>query len=704
MNESIVINLLGGITKAQQSSTEAFVNHIDVFIFEASSIKSESALVHYQRCDAIGVSSLNLSARRSDFAVGSNYYVYLVANSNIETSVLEATSTLGDLYDTRQADMDLYLTGLDATGAPKFFLMDGVATDGSDKQTAALNNGNPADNTVLSATLNRAASKVVININAASNIEFADFDDVSDGVYYIRNLPYTAYLLADARQQDEVVSELCTTDKGITNYFTWNPTQNNKNVTLVAYVYPHNWGDGSILEKEPCAVVNLPLVIKDEYGQVISEHSNSWYKIHMTEGKKFMRNGYYKTTINLNRPGASSDSTPYPVEDVHYMVDDWTNQTITVGESTNRPMYLQLNIGHIDMYNVNVDATSLEFASSAPIPADGIRLVEAYYYNSVDAKVNVSSKYPEAYRNIKATAQAGVLNGRITISSPFVSEIADQNSHDNTIRYMTFEVVNTDGQSARFTVKQYPTIYITNELGCYSYRSDFGGTTYLQMGDPNISGVNWNTSTKTWTYYPDKPNNTSMFFESKFVRSGPTSDGKYDIDYYYWRNSSSVSIYDNDTFDNPRMYHVHVTATSGNYIVAKPKMDGNYTDPSPENTRLVSPSFMIASQLGATNTPYSWGSSMNELDGKQEQAKKHCEQYVEVGADGKVYDDWRLPTAAEIDIIIKHQKESDAMAIVLTGSRYYCSYFREAGQPDDTKSSEGGTSGSCHVRCIRDAY
>jgi hypothetical protein len=705
MNESIVINLSDGSTKADLSSAEAFVNHLDVFIFKADAVKADSQLKSYSRYDVSGASSISLTERRSQFETGSNYYVYLVANSKLDKSLFETVETLGDLYDTKQEDLNLYLSGLNAADAPKYFLMDAVAKDASEGQTVTLNNGQAADNTILSATLCRAAAKVMININTAENIEFTTFEgEIDNGVYYIRNLPYEAYLLAEARSQDEVVSQLVTTGKGVNGHFTWNPSLSNNNVTLVTYVYPHNWADDSILEKEPCVVVNLPLIVKS--GSAVKEYRNSWYKIHMTNGKQFLRNNCYKTTINLNRPGASSDSTPIEVENIYYEVDKWIEQTITVGEETNRPTYLQLNTDHIDMYNINTDATSLEFASSSPIAADGIRLLEAYYYNSVDAKVNVSSQYPSAYRGIKATAESGVLNGNITIHSPFVAEAGIADSHSNTIRYMTFEVTNADGQKATFTVNQYPTIYITNELGNYSYRSDFGGTTYVAQGSENRSGVTWDNSTKGWNYYSDKPSNVTLFFESKYVRSGPDQRGTYDIDYYYWRNSRLQTVV-NGTFNNPRMYHVHVTATSPDYVVARPKMDGNYTDSSPENTRLVSPSFMIASQLGATNTPYGgfggYG-SLNQLEGGIEQAKKHCEQYVEVAANGNVYDDWRLPTAAEIDIIIQHQYASDAMAEVLSGSRYYCSYYRESGQPDDTKSSEGGSSGSCHVRCIRDAY
>ena len=37
MNERIVLDLSSGLTKAEHSTTEAFLNHIDVFIFEAVS-------------------------------------------------------------------------------------------------------------------------------------------------------------------------------------------------------------------------------------------------------------------------------------------------------------------------------------------------------------------------------------------------------------------------------------------------------------------------------------------------------------------------------------------------------------------------------------------------------------------------------------------------------------------------------------------
>ena len=389
---------------------------------------------------------------------------------------------------------------------------------------------------------------------------------------------------------------------------------------------------------------------------------------------------------------AIAESTPVDVEDVHYTVADWVPVVVNVGGEI-RPNYLQLNTNHVDIYNQNSDDSSLSFASSTPIPANGITLLEAYYYNYLDQRVNLQTNDTyKIYSQIKATAQQDVLNGNITINSPFYS--STQEYHSNAIRYLKFRVQNSSGQTAEFTVAQYPTLYITNEHGLYSYRSDFGGTNYNDgVGTSNRSAANWNNN-GTWSYSATADNN--YFFGSKVAK---TSGSSYTINYAYYATDRNGRVTLNTSaisgLNNPRMYHVHVTATSFQYTVAIPRLDAQgYTESSVENTQLVSPSFMIASQLGATQSP----------NGGIAQAKSHCEQYIEVTADGSVYDDWRLPTAAEIDIIINHQDVSDAMAVVLSGPEYYCAYNTDANGNVIYTKKTGKSGNQTAVRCIRDAY
>ena len=689
MNEAIVIDLSSGVTKAgmtvEDSPAESFVSHLDVFIF-ADNAGEPSALEYYGRYDVDNASRITIGAQRSEFAEGKDYHIYLIANSSIPSEDFVGV-TYNQLLNKKQEDRLLHLTGLDVDGAPEFFLMD------ADLGAVVLNDGNPANSTELNAELKRAAAKIVINITADDDhIEFKTFESGSDGgLYYIRNLPYNAYLLAGARPDDAVVADVLTTGQELDPRFTWNPStdEGKKKVTLTTYAYPNSWTEG-IINHETCVIMNLPLIYTSDSGES-KDHHNSWYKIHVTGEKVIRRNNYYTVNVRISRPGAISETVPEVLEDLRFTVRDWGNQEINVG-GNDRPSYLQLNTDHVDMYNVNTDDTSLEFASSSPITS--IVLDRAYYVNYLGQEVEVSTKNQRVYNAISATADSG-LNGGITIFSPFVAgDGFSEDSHSNAIRYMTFTVTNQDGKKQTFTVNQYPTLYITHEMGHYSYRSDFQGTNINGIGTENISGASWTGN--GWSY--NATASSSVFFGSKVALG---SEGNYTINYAYWRtsgsgrpgSSSSTELVTSrfNGLNNPRMYHIHVTATSSKYIVARPRMDGNYTDSSAENALLVSPSFMAASQLGATQ----------QLSGGIDQAKAHCEQYIEVTADGVEYSDWRLPTAAEIDIIIAHQEVSDAMATILTEGAYYCAY-----NPDDGTYTRktGKSSSTTPVRCVRDAY
>ena len=144
------------------------------------------------------------------------------------------------------------------------------------------------------------------------------------------------------------------------------------------------------------------------------------------------------------------------------------------------------------------------------------------------------------------------------------------------------------------------------------------------------------------------------------------------------------------------MYHVQITATSGTYTLGIPRMDSEgFTESGSDNAALVSPSFMIASQLGAV---YSSG---GDTSSNRERAKTHCKEYAETyrDEDGNVVHltDWRLPTAAEIGIIVKFQTSSEVMDTVLGGANYFCASGTVA-------TNIQGDNEGYFLRCIRDVY
>ena len=678
-NESIVLDISSGLTKAADTDVESFVSHLDVIIFDIDGTVPGNK-VYSGRYNVNNASSVTLNAKRSSFPAGSRYYVYLIANSTLPEADFTAVTTYNDLVDKKQEDYDLHLTGLTVEGAPKYFLMDAVAEDADGASPVVLNNGVLSDNTVLSALLTRAAAKVVVNIKASEKVEFKNFtvaEGSEGGLYYLRNMPFDAYLLAEAREDEDIrTAKVRNTSKTNNAYFTWNPSADSRNVSLTTYVYPNNWADNSILERETSIVVNLPMTFTSD--GTSTDYKNSWYKIPMTDEKMFRRNNYYEVNIDLNRPGAATETVPEELKDIYYSVTEWTVQDIFVG-GDDRPKYLSVNRESMEMHNIAVDATTLEFASSSPVT---VTVKDIYYYDKFGQKIPVSP-------DITGTTDGGIA-GNITVNSPVPT--------NNAIRYFTLVVTNQEGITREVTVAQYPLEYITNQQGWYSYRSDFytgtyAPTTYEYKGSRRVA-ADWDNN--SWDYSTSVQNN--YFFGSKVARMN--DDGTSRLYYYSWSQYGSTvntNAGNLTSLDNARMYHVQITASSGKYTIGIPKQDANgFTDDGEDNAELVSPSFMIASQLGATQPPTS-----------VEQAERHCREYVEVhdpdndpDTDNAIhYDNWRLPTAAEIQIIIDFQYvENAAMDEVLSGPYYWSA----TGQVNNPGSGDDGTQSA--VRCIRDVY
>ena len=159
-------------------------------------------------------------------------------------------------------------------------------------------------------------------------------------------------------------------------------------------------------------------------------------------------------------------------------------------------------------------------------------------------------------------------------------------------------------------------------------------------------------------------------------------------------------------------------ASSDQYTIGRPRIDKNgYTASDEENAKLVSPSFVIASRLGAVYSTSGGLSNLN-LNQKLIVFADHAKNYVEVDDidDAKdpnrviVYDNWRLPTKAELEIIIELQgtsgQDADAVDYLLNG-QYYMSASGPVFNPkNDDKVTDINQSNKNDVaiRCVRDVY
>lgn len=622
---------------------ENAVDHIDVFVFKTD---TDNTLFHYERLQltAANAGKAALTKKRSEFDIDAFYKVYIVANSTITD--FATVKSLDDLKGKIQEDKAIHLTGLDnLQNVPQYFLMDGIAKASSTSadNTVILNDGMLANNTELEVDLKRAVAKIIVHMKKGSQVQFSTKPGQDGALYYMRNLPYSSTVLSGVGND----AKLRTSQPISTKYFDWKTEK----ITITAYAYAHHWKNGS-LEKEPRLIVNIPLTYTPKDLQSKAEIlTNSYYQIPVSRDQLLERNTCYETTVTINAPGGSDPSEPLKLEPINYTVNEWIGKPINIGGETVNLAYLTLNKYDMEMHNLTDDNTTLEFASSSNVKA---KITKVWYIDKFGQEKTLS----QVRTNPNQWSESNGNNlCEITITP---DENITGNIHvhgtvpeNNTIRYITFELTNEDNITRTVTVAQYPLEYITNIQGWYSYRMDFEGTNYEKGENSHYTcATSYTKSTDKWSFSTEDYNS---FFGSKvaYVQRNGTSSLKY---YYYYRWSGSwnkIETTENlSSLNNARMYHVRITATSGEYTLGRPRMIDGKTDGGKDNEVLVSPSFMIASQLGAVNS---------NACKSVEMAASHCKQYVETYKDkeGKVHHvkGWRLPTKAEVAIIMKFQKK-----------------------------------------------
>lgn len=703
---NIIIDITSGTLPVSRATVEATgaeiaVSHIDVLVFEENGTKAyhERAKVNSRA----NTGTITLTKGSDEFAKDAKYLVYLVANSTHAESVFAGLADLNALKGMTETTENIHITGLDnVTGAPMTFLMDGVAYEGADEPSApaaVVLHKDATTDRLLKVTLRRAAAKIVVRISKGGKVTFTEGSGSETPAYYVRNMPYTTSIVAGVNATPLLKIPPKSTNA---DYLKWTPDE----ITVTAYMYAHQWKMGSDFQNKVRMVINIPLTYTDpDNPDNPKEEGNNWYQVPVSESKILARNTYYEVKATVNALGGVDPSKPTELTDLHYSVVSWEDRTISVGGEQEEVQFLYVNEEEMEMHNMDTDETTLRFNSSSPVTATVTR---AYYIDKFGQEQNVDINN----LGIKATPEKG-LAGSIRVYSPKPT--------NNAIRYIKLNVTNEDGATPReVTVVQYPLEYITNIQGWYSYREDFKDsdskpTTYEYKGD-RIVGVSLNNSTANWNgrYDYHKPTSswgTKGFWYSKVAEPG--SNGKSTIKSYYFTNSntSTPSTDSGNSNQNARMYHVVISASSKEYTLGRPKQIKDehntglmVTAPGEDNAKLVSPSFMIASRLGTLSTG-SGNLNLGDNDNSLRIVREHCAHYVEVYKDksGKtvVLDDWRLPTKAELEIIMNFQggQYDDANAIdYLLNAEYY---YSASGRVYNTKHS---SSGSTSVRCIRDAY
>lgn len=453
--------------------------------------------------------------------------------------------------------------------------------------------------------------------------------------------------------------------------------------TVTTYSYATQWTDDT---NAPAIYLQVPLTAD-------GNTEMNYYKIPVRDpkatgedAKKLNRNTIYTIEANINNKGGSSEIGYITTGKVVYDVLPWSDGgTTDIDANTS---YLMVTPKVVYMKNVDEDM-SVTYKSSSPVTI----VSKKVYYIDNEGNTEVYSEgyketiikkekvwvsgflgfgghyeyrvkeeipfYPYPTKMELQNEKDGVnLGGKIAINSPI-----PQNRFS---KYIVLTLENAEGKQATVKYKQSPLIETQNFFGDYSSRSKDG-----------------------WAYRTAAGQNVYNSYTYDY------NDG-YQAKYY--ENSYIRSFYDDTSFDNlknNRMYIIQVSSTKDSkYNIAHPNIDKStgYT-----NDEVVSPAFMIASQLGAVRS----------TNFNQSRAKTHCETYREVKKEnGKqvIYDGWRLPTKTEIQFIVDFQQESyknnkgktkQPIKPVLEGANYYT-------LNNETVATGVESGNEVFVRCVRD--
>ena len=453
--------------------------------------------------------------------------------------------------------------------------------------------------------------------------------------------------------------------------------------TVTTYSYATQWDDDT---KAPAIYLQVPLTAD-------GNTEMNYYKIPVRDpkatgedAKKLNRNTIYTIDAKINNKGGSSEIGYITTGKVVYDVLPWSDGgTTDIDANTS---YLMVTPKVVYMKNVDTDM-SVTYKSSSPVT---IVSKKVYYIDNEGNTEVYSEGYKETIIKKEKVWVSGILGFgghyeyRVKEEIPFYPyptkmELQNEKDGENLggkivinspipknrfSKYIVLTLKNAEGKEATVKYKQSPLIETQNFFGDYSSRSKDG-----------------------WAYRTAAGQNVNNSYTYDY-------NGGYQAKYY--ENSYIRSFYDDTSFDNlknNRMYIIQVSSTKDSkYNIAHPNIDKStgYT-----NDEVVSPAFMIASQLGAVRS----------TNFNQSRAKTHCETYREVKKEnGKQvkYDGWRLPTKTEIQFIVDFQQESyknnkgktkQPIKPVLEGANYYT-------LNNETVATGVESGNEVFVRCVRD--
>lgn len=422
------------------------------------------------------------------------------------------------------------------------------------------------------------------------------------------------------------------------------------------YSYYKDWR--SATDEGPYFLIAAPL-----QAETASAPQLYYYKVPlMPREARLVANRLYALTVRINKIGASIPEEPVQVGG-QLSILDWSVRE----DSYDLPNANYLAVSEHTVHMHNIDTYRISYRSSKmPISIQ----INDVSYNYVDQngqeksdKISQGNPYYPSIRDLH------ILTGLDQVERTI--EIKSKVPDNNVPKKIVFTITNgVAGLHKRVTVYQYPAQYITYTMGVKSSRRP----------DGTLAGSHLNNKAIYRITVQSPPEGMILGFP-------PTE----------------------------RWNHEHpVDKKHSEWVLHE------ITKNDRETSNMVSPSFELASQLGATQImPYKGWGDWEEEDRSLKKGKKkwkwrrgaacHCDDYWEeryVNGRLERLEDWRLPTEAEIQLVDELQhRRNGVVKSIMTGNYYWDAYesngATEMKRPDK-KTGNYGSKDKAYVRCVRD--
>lgn len=422
------------------------------------------------------------------------------------------------------------------------------------------------------------------------------------------------------------------------------------------YSYYNKWSSN---DEAPYYLLTVPL--KKAGATTAADY---YYRVALTPAEPhFTANKLYDLKLGIHKLGSTTPEEPVAITGTLSILP-WT----LCDDQYDLPAanYLEVSEKEAHIYNVETHTISYE-SSKKPVTTQIVEVSFSYVNGATGVATtdNISSS-SDQYPTVTVVGNQIQIESRIPIN--------------NVPKKIRFKVSNgIAGLDKEVTVYQYPSLFVVNTIGVKSSRRPDGTLAHSGLNNKAIYRITvQNPPAGMILGFP--PRETTDFWPGSWFVQNTGFWGTI-VERWELNNGEKISKFT--------------------------------TKRDAETAQMVSPSFELASQLGATERwsylEYGWyysrgkWSETSKIGAYKETALCNCATYTETRIVNGVevpLDDWRLPTEAEIRLIDQLQNDpNSAVKSIMTG-RYYWS-----AKSDAAIELQGGSEGSptkAYTRCVRD--